>query len=54
MGLHICNDCNYNTKCTQAFKNNLICLNPVKELKDEQIKRFDNVELKELKEFLED
>ena len=53
MGLHICNNCNYKAKYTQAFQSNLICLNLIKELKDEQIKRFDNTELREFKEFLE-
>jgi len=53
MGLHICNNCDYNTKCKEKFQNDLICLSPIKELKDAQTKRFDNTELREFKEFLE-
>lgn len=53
MGLHICNNCDYKTKCMRAFENNLICLNPIKEIKKEQTKRFDDTEFKKLKEFLE-
>lgn len=53
MGLHICNNCNYNTKCKKAFQNELICLNPIKALKEEQTKRFDNTDLREFKKFLE-
>lgn len=49
----MCEYCDYNTKCKEAFQNELICLNPIKELKDEQTKRFDNTDLREFKEFLE-
>lgn len=53
MGLHICNNCDYNLNCTQKFQNNLICLSLDRNIKQEQEKRFDNTEFKEFKEFLE-
>lgn len=51
MGLHICNNCNYKTRCTNAFKNNLMCLSINPDIKKRRQLVFDNTELKEFVEF---
>ena len=54
MGLHICNYCEYKTKCENAFKNSLMCTNINPNIKREQERRFDNTDFKEFTEFLKE
>ena len=54
MGLHICNNCNLNQICEYRFQNDLMCLSPIKKIKNEQEKRFDKSDFKEFTEFIKD